>query len=188
MKTLTVTQFGNPLLRKQAKEVKLSEITSLKLKRIISDIRHTLTNQELGVALAAPQTGYSIQLVVIAIRPMPHRPNVKKFDLVLINPKIIKLSDKQTSLWEGCISSGSDGKANLFTKVPRSNQVKVEYYDESGTKQTKNFTGLKAQVVQHEVDHLNGVLFVDRVKDTKTFMTYSEYMKRIRKVGSTSSK
>lgn len=181
MNTLTIIQFGNPLLRKRAKELKISEISSPKLQQLISGMKHALISQELGVALAAPQIGQSIQLVVVAIRPMPHRPKVKEFNLVLVNPKIVKSSDRRRSLWEGCISSGSNGKANLFAKVPRSNQIKVEYYDENGIKHTKSFTGLKAQVVQHEVDHLSGILFVDHVEDTNTFMTYNEYMKRVRK-------
>lgn len=145
-------------------------------------MKHTLIEKKLGIGLAAPQVGRGIALAVIALRPTPHRPKVKEFDLVLINPIITDFIGKKTELWEGCISAGSEGKADLFAKVPRYKQVRVKYTDKNGKLCHKSFKGLKAQVVQHEIDHLNGVLFVDHVKDTKTFMTYKEYMKRIKKL------
>ena len=144
-------------------------------------MRYTLTEKKLGIGLAAPQVGRGIALTVIAIRSTPHRPNVKHFDLVLINPAITDYVGEKTELWEGCISAGSNGKADLFAKVPRYKKITVSYFDEHGMPQVMTFTGLKAQVVQHETDHLNGILFVDHVKNTKTFMTYSEYMARIKK-------
>jgi peptide deformylase len=145
-------------------------------------MRHTLVEKKLGIGLAAPQVGKSVALAVIAIRPTSHRPKVKEFDLVLINPKITKYEDSK-ELWEGCISAGSNGTADLFAKVPRHAKITVSFYDENGEKREGTFSGLRAQVIQHETDHLNGVLFVDHVKDTKTFMTYNEYMQWIRHIG-----
>lgn len=180
MGILPRTQFGNPLLRRQARQLDAAEIKSPAVQFLVRDMRHTLAEEDLGIALAAPQVGKSIALAVIAIRPLPHRPKVKPFDLVLINPKIIELAGKKLPLWEGCISAGSDGQAGLFAQVPRFNQVKVKYYDENGVLRHRTFKGLKAQAVQHEIDHLNGILFVDRVSDPNTFMTYQEYIKRVK--------
>lgn len=179
MKILSTTEFGNPVLRHTSRKLNQKEIESSKIQTLIADMRHTLISKKLGIGLAATQVGESIALAVIAIRPTPLRPKVKPFDLIIINPEIIENSKRRVSLWEGCISSGN-GKAGLFAKVPRHTQITATFLDETGKEQTKTFRGLQAHVIQHEVDHLNGVLFVDRVKDTKTFMTYSEYkrMKR----------
>lgn len=181
MKELPRTQFGNPILRKKTKQLSKAEIISPATQQLIKNMRHTLIKEKLGIGLAAPQVGKSLALAVIAIRPTLHRPKVKEFDLVLINPKIVK-HEGSKELWEGCISAGSKGKADLFAKVPRHTRITVEFYDENGNKSIKTFSGLLAQVIQHESDHLNGVLFVDHVKNTKSFMTYNEYMQRVKRV------
>lgn len=178
--TLHIHEFGNPILRRKAKRLTAAEIRSDKIQTLIHDMRTMLISKKLGIGLAAPQIGEPVALSVIAVRPTKHRPAVKKFDLVIINPKITKYIGKPRQMWEGCISSGS-GKANLFAKVPRYNQVELSYLDEHGQKQTKQFSGLPAQVIQHETDHLNGVLFVDKVTDTRTYMTDHEYTERVRK-------
>lgn len=182
MKILPRTQFGNPILRKQTKHLSKTEILSPSVQKLIKDMRHTLTEKKLGIGLAAPQIGKNISLAVIAVRPTPHRPKVKEFDLVLINPVITDFIGEKKELWEGCISAGSEGKADLFAKVPRYKQIKVRYMDENGMVCHKSFKGLQAQAVQHETDHLKGILFVDHVKDPTTFMTYKEYMQRIKKL------
>jgi len=182
MKVLPRTQFGDPILRKRAKRLRVKDIHSLAVQGLIQNIRHSLLTEELGVGLAAPQVGESLAITVIAIRPTLHRPDVEEFDLVLINPDIIEYIGDKTLLWEGCISGGSNGKADLFAKVPRYKQVRVKFYDEHGIMREETYEGLRAQIVQHETDHLNGMLFVDRVEDTKTFMTHHEYMTRIKKI------
>lgn len=181
MDILKRTQFGNPVLREVARKLTVAEITSPKIQKLISDMRNTLIAKKLGVGLAAPQVGESIALIVIAIRPNDIRPDIEAFDLVMINPVITQYVGRRKSMWEGCISAGSAGKADLFAKVPRYNELVVSYLDEKGKAQKQSFTGLKAQIVQHEVDHLNGILFVDRVRDPKTFMTYKEYIKAKKK-------
>lgn len=181
MKILPRTQFGNPILRKQTRRLSKTEILSPDIQRLIKNMRHTLIEEKLGIGLAAPQINKGIALAVIALRPTPHRPKVKPFDLVLINPVITDFIDEKKELWEGCISAGSEGRADLFAKTPRYNEVKVKYIDENGKSCHKSFKGLKAQVVQHETDHLNGILFVDRVENSKTFMTYKEYLRRVKK-------
>lgn len=181
MKILKRREFGDPLLRKQARTLSNDEVLSEDTQTLIKNMRHTLIDIELGVALAAPQVGESVQLVVVAVRPTEHRKNVEPFDLVMINPEIIETFGKRTSMWEGCISSGKDGKAGLFAKVPRFKKVKVKYFDQQGEEHEDVFEELQAQIAQHEIGHLNGELFVDLVKDTKTYMTYDEYVKRVKK-------
>ena len=180
MQILRFTQFGNPVLRGQTKELLKKDITSNEIKALIADMRYTLRKIDVGVGLAAPQVGNSISLAVIRIRPKKYRANVKPFDLVMINPKISQTIGKKNQKWEGCISSGPRN-APFFAKVPRHNKIKLNYLDEKGQKLHKQFDGLAAHVIQHEVDHLNGMLFVDKVKDPSTYMTFSEYKKRVAK-------
>lgn len=176
MTVLRRTEFGNPVLREKARDLSGSEIKSAKMQRLVKDMKQTLQTLKLGVGLAAPQVGEGIALSVIMIQPTKQRPEVEPFELVIINPVITETFGHRKQLWEGCISGGS-GKAGLFAKVPRYQKIKVKFVDEKNVSRHEVFSGLPAQVIQHEVDHLNGILFVDRVKDTKTYMTYREYMR-----------
>ncbi len=181
MKILRRAQFGNPILREKAEAIAPGRIGSAEIQELIANMRYTLMEKKLGIGLAAPQVGRSVALAVICIRPTALRPKIEPFDLVIINPEITGRFGRIKTLWEGCISSGAGGKAGLFAQVPHYGQVKVKYYDETGKPHHKMFKDLPAQVIQHEVDHLNGILFVDKVKDPKTYMTYAEYRKRISK-------
>ncbi|HSX43871.1 MAG TPA: peptide deformylase [Candidatus Saccharimonadales bacterium] len=176
MNVLAKTEFGNPILREVAKKLTKQQIVSPKVQSLIKDMRHTLITQKLGIGLAAPQIGQSLALSTIAIRPTAHRKKVEPFDIVIINPEISQHFAYRKSMWEGCLSGGKSG---LFAKVPRYKKIELVYHDEYGKRHTRIFEGLEAQVIQHEVDHLNGVLFVDRVKDPKTYMTLKEYKKRV---------
>lgn len=173
---LKITQFGNPVLRQVASSLSISEIKSPETKQLVNKMRELLKTKKLGVGLAAPQVGVSKQIAVIEIQKTPLRDNIEPISLAIINPVITKIYGRKTQLWEGCISCGS-GSAALFAKVPRHKKLELEYYDENGTKRREIFTDLPAHVIQHEVDHLSGVLFVDKVKDTKSYMTFSEYKK-----------
>jgi peptide deformylase len=139
-------------------------------------MQNFLLSKKMGVGLAAPQIGENLALAVICVRPVKHRKEVEELDLVVINPEIIKVYGRKSQQWEGCISGGAL-KSGLFAKVPRYKKLELKYRDEKGRIQKKTFEGLPAHIIQHEVDHLNGVLFVDRVKDTETFITYREYLK-----------
>jgi peptide deformylase len=175
-----IQQFGNPLLREVAINLTTKQMISTQTRQLIVDVRTLLVDKKLGVGLAAPQVGVGIALAVIEIHKSPLRLEVDDFSLVIINPKITKYFGRRSRLWEGCISSGS-GRAGLFGEVPRYKKIELEYYDEHAKLHTKIFEGLPAHVIQHEVDHLNGILFVDKVKDTRSFMTYIEYRKMKRK-------
>lgn len=180
MKILKRTQFGNPILRKVAEQISHDKIPSLEIQQLIENMQHTLATEKLGVGLAAPQVGESVALAVISIRPLAHRKTVKAFEAVLINPEITETSSRKYPMWEGCISCGP-GKASLFAQVPRYRKIKTRYLDETGVQHHREFEGFPAHVIQHEVDHLNGILFVDKVRDTRSYMTHAEYMKYVRK-------
>jgi len=176
MKVLPRIQFGNPILRAQAKKVPLSFLKTAQGRTLIQRMIYTMRRAP-GVGLAAPQIGESLALAVMEMRPNPTRPNIaRKGPIVIVNPKITKYSSKKVSDWEGCLSFGG-----VRAQVPRSESITVEYYNEHGEKIVEKATGLWARIFQHEIDHLNGFVYVDRVKDTKSFMTLSEFKKRVLK-------
>lgn len=176
MKILPITEFGNSILTENTRPLSVAEITSQKIKQLIRDMRHTLTEQKLGVGLAAPQVGEGVALSVIAVRPTKHRPTVAPLELVIINPRIVETFGYRAQMWEGCISAGKSG---LFGKTRRYKKVRVEFLDEHGNKHTTIFEGLHAQIMQHEIDHLNGVLFMQYVNNPQTYMTMKEYKKMV---------
>ena len=172
-----ITRFGNPVLRKQSKPLTPAEIKSPDIQRLITTIRECIEIKDYGVGLAAPQIGKSVQIAVIDIKPTKFRPNVEPFSMTIINPSYEGIG-RRSSLWEGCLSSGA-GKNTLYGKALRYKKIQAIWHDESGKKHERMLAGLSAHVFQHETDHLNGILFVDRVRDTKTYMLGDEYRKRI---------
>jgi peptide deformylase len=181
MKVLPRTQFGNPILRQKARQLSKEEILSEPIQELIQNMIYTLEHKQLGIGLAAPQVGKSITLAVVNIQKTALRTEVEPFQLVIINPVIREYLGDKNSLWEGCISTGSNGKCELVAQAIRHTKIRIEYTDESGKRHSKIFEGLPAHVMQHETDHLNGVLFVDRVEDTASYMTFKEYVKRVKK-------
>lgn len=179
MKILKLTRFGNPILREVARELSVEEITSEAIQQLIANIRYTNEQKKYGVGLAAPQVGKSVSISVIGIKPTPQRPQLQKFNSVIVNPSYEGIG-KRTSMWEGCQSSGA-GKDTLFAKALRYKKIRATWYDEHAEKHFEELEGFVAHVFQHETDHLNGILFIDRVRDTRTFMMADEFRKRIMK-------
>jgi peptide deformylase len=175
---LKITEFGNPILRQVARPLEVSEISTPDIQLLIASMEELLTSKKLGVGLAAPQIGVGIALAIVIIQVTKLRPEVQPSRLVLINPKIVETSFRRKPLYEGCISGGP-GKAGLFGRVPRYLKVRVVFMDETGTVRDEWLDGIVGHVAQHEVDHLNGVLFVDRVKDTTSYVTHKEYLKLV---------
>lgn len=173
--------FGNPVLRQVGRPLSLEQIGSAEIQELISSMHELLNNKKYGIGLAAPQVGYSLALTVIGVKPTPTRPDNPAVSIVAINPKITETFGSKTGMWEGCISLGS-GSDFPYAKALRYKKVRVSYLDELGKHHDQTFEGILAHVFQHETDHLNGILFVDRVKDTTTYMSSSEYRKH-RKVG-----
>lgn len=167
---LTIIQKEHPVLRARAAEVPLEEIKGKKIRKIIADMQKMLATQPDGVAIAAPQIGASVRIFVVSGKVfegafergvgMPEDEIVKMPDAVYINPVITKLSKKKRWMHEGCLSVRP-----LWGEVERSVNATIEAYDEHGTKFTRGAGGLLAHIFQHETDHLDGVLFVDKARN-----------------------
>lgn len=177
-KILKRTVFGNPILRQPSRQLSVAEIQSSEVQQLIADMKFTVDKKQYGVGLAAPQVGYDLAIARIAIKPTPTRPTRQLFDRVVINPKIVATKGRRKRMWEGCISFGS-GANTPYAQTLRWPHITAQYSNENGETITEDLTGLAAHVYQHEMDHLNGILFVDRVKNNSTFMVASEFRKRI---------
>lgn len=178
-KILKRTEFGNPILQNKSLQLTKEEIKSEKIQQLIADMRYTVSVKKYGVGIAAPQVGQPIALSVISIKKTPARPNAKEFDGVIANPEFTGLG-KEEEMWEGCISFAAV-QAPVFAKAVRFKRIRAKWLDENGNEHDEELDGLIAHVFQHETDHLNGILFPERVKDHKTWMNASEYKKMILK-------
>ncbi len=177
MKILRRTLFGNPVLRTTARRLSADEIASPQIQELIADMRYTLEYRRYGVGLAAPQIGQPVAVSVIAIKPTPTRPENPHINFVIINPEIIRTYGALMPKWEGCLSFGS-GPTLPYAQASRYEKIRVRFLDEQGGLHETDYDGLVAHVLQHEIDHLNGILFVDKVLDPTTYITISEYKKR----------
>ncbi len=146
---LSIITEPNPILRQKAQEIEINKIKSREIQRLISDMEETVGPAG-GIGLAAPQIGLSVRLIVI---------NFDNKLTTLINPKIIKFSWRKEIGEEGCLSV--PGK---FGYVKRSKVIKVAAFNKTGKKIEFKAKGLFARVIQHEIDHLDGILFVDKVR------------------------
>ncbi len=167
---VTIVQNGDPVLRAVAAEVPHADIGGATIKKVIRDMQSALHTQPDGVAIAAPQIGVSLRIFVVSGKifedsfkrgeelPDGAKPATK--DLVFINPVITKLSKKKRWMHEGCLSVRP-----LWGQVERSVNATVEAYDEHGTPFSRGAGGLLAHIFQHETDHLNGTLFIDKARD-----------------------
>lgn len=169
---LKKTEFGNPILRDVAKRLSKAEILSDEIQTLIEDMYYTVEHKRYGVGLAAPQVGKSVSLSVVAIKATPSRPDLEPEKLTIINPEIVEFYGKKANMWEGCISG-----LELYAQVPRYKRLRLKWTDEKAETHEQDFDGFIAHVLQHEVDHLNGILYVDKIRNTKSIMTIREYKK-----------
>ena len=156
-----IVQKDNPILRKEAKKVPVSDITSPKIKKVIAEMKQAMATQDDGVAIAAPQIGYSLRIFAVSAKVYANASKNATLtkdgsDLVFINPEITSLSKSKKMMDEGCLSV-----RYLYGKVKRSTKATIKAYNEKGNEFTKRGSDLLAQIFQHETDHLNGVLFID---------------------------
>lgn len=163
-------QVGNPIIRAVAKPV--TNVGAAQTKNLIHDLVDTMRAGAL-VGIAAPQIGVSKRIFATEIRKTKFRRAELDELRVFINPKITWRSKKQASDWEGC---GSVANSNLFAKVNRPDGVIVEAINEDGQLFTLKASGFLARLIQHELDHLDGVLFTDTA-DRNTYMSGEEYTK-----------
>ncbi|HEY0907855.1 MAG TPA: peptide deformylase [Candidatus Paceibacterota bacterium] len=166
---LRIAEIGNPVLRAIAAPV--ADPKAPEIQHLIDSMIATCAEQG-GVGMAAPQVHESSRLMIIASTPTPAYPDAPKVKpFAVINPELIA-SSKETELgWEGCMSV-----PNIRGQVDRNVWVKVSYTDRAGKKTQKRFTGLIARIFQHELDHLNGLFFLDRA-NPKTLVSNAEFQK-----------
>ena len=176
MAVLEVAKLGNPVLREIAEPVDLEELTASgenELQIFIDDLIETM-HAEGGVGIAAPQVFESIQLLVVEYADNDRYPSQESIPLtVFVNPVVTRYSEDKVSFWEGCLSL-----EDLRGLVPRSREVTVEAFSRDGEKMVVEAKGFLAVVLQHEIDHLHGKVFLDRMTDltqlayNKEFETY----------------
>ncbi|MDJ0691925.1 MAG: peptide deformylase [Xenococcaceae cyanobacterium MO_188.B32] len=172
MAKLKITQLGHPILRSQAQPVE--NFTDKKLQQLIDSLIETATAAN-GVGISAPQVSQSYRLFIIASRPNPRYPHAPTMNpKAIINPKIIAHSDETVKDWEGCLSV-----PGLRGKISRYQTIEVEYYNPDGQRQQEILTDFIARIFQHELDHLNGLVFLERLESKKDLYTEEEYQSLI---------
>ncbi len=169
MTVRTIRRIGDPVLRRRADEVDPSEIGSDDTQELIDDLIETMRHAN-GAGLAANQIGVTRRVVVMEVGDNPRYPYKPRIPLtVAINPVIEPLDDELVDINEGCLSVPVRGV------VPRHVNIRVRYLDRHGVEHDEVKRGLTAGTWQHECDHLDGVLIVDRVVDTTTFAEWAEF-------------
>jgi peptide deformylase len=168
-----ISEIGSDVIRTRAKE--LSDISASKLHKMIDDLTDTMREADL-VGIAAPQIGVGSRVFLSEIRKTKVRKNISEIEplRVFINPVLVKTSKKQVEGYEGC---GSVARGGLFGIVKRPESVVVRAHNEHGEQFELETGGLLARIIQHEIDHLDGICFIDKVKDTKTLLGREEYIK-----------
>ncbi|MBK1989483.1 peptide deformylase [Sphaerospermopsis aphanizomenoides BCCUSP55] len=170
--TVPIIQLGNPTLRQKAAWVE--NIHDEHIQKLIDDLILTVS-QANGVGIAAPQVAESLRLFIVASRPNARYPDAPEMQpTAMINPKIISHSTEIVKGWEGCLSV-----PGIRGLVPRHQRIEVEYTDRNGNIQKQELTDFVARIFQHEYDHLEGKVFLDRVESTEELMTEAEYQERI---------
>lgn len=165
-----VVQIGHPVLRQPTREISPDELASAGIQTIIDDIVATMRDRN-GAGLAANQIAQSVRICAIEVRDNPRYPYKPNIPLtILVNPKIEPLSGETFANYEGCLSV-----PNLRGVVHRHVAIRVTAKDRHGQPVDETIRGLTAGTFQHEVDHLDGLLFVDRVVDTKTLCTWETF-------------
>ena len=169
---LPITQLGQPVLRHISKSVPwpLSKTHD----RLIDDMIATMKKAK-GVGIAAPQVGLGLRLFIVAPEPSvryPHSPRMAP--VAMLNPVLVRHSKRMVTDWEGCLSI-----PGLRGRVPRYHSVEIEFTAREGRRLRAEMTGFIARIFQHEFDHINGRVYIDRVKDTRTLMTEQEFRRAL---------
>ncbi|MBN2349982.1 MAG: peptide deformylase [Bacteroidales bacterium] len=155
-----IVVYGSPMLRRKSKEI---DKDYPDLSRLVEDMFETMYKSD-GVGLAAPQIGLSIRIFVIDTSELAEEdtPELKDFKKAFINPTIIQEAGEIWTYNEGCLSL-----PKIREEVDRKSKIRIQYYDEQFNFYDEEYDGVKARVIQHEYDHLEGILFVDRISPLK---------------------
>ncbi|OGO82802.1 MAG: peptide deformylase [Clostridiales bacterium GWD2_32_19] len=173
---LEIKTIGDEVLKQKAKKVAKKDIASRM--DFINEMKEIMHKNGKAVGIAAPQVGISEQIIVIEIKDTPTYLNTKPLPLtIMINPRVTPLTKEKADGYEGCSSAIA-----IMGIVPRYKKILVEYIDEKGKNHKLELEDFQARVVQHEVDHLKGIMFFERVKDTKTFITRENHRKYVLKI------
>ncbi len=171
---MNIVLLGNPILRKKAKPI--SNIKDKKVQKVIKDLEKTVIKVN-GVGLSAPQLDESFRIFIMASHPNPRYPKAPLMKpTIIINPLIISVSKKQIKDWEGCLSV-----PGIRGIVSRYETIKTSYINSTGNPVKKEFKGFLSRIFQHEYDHLEGIVFLDRVENNKDLISEFEYQKLILK-------
>jgi peptide deformylase len=169
---LKVARLGHPVLRQKAEPIPLHEIRAPETNRLIDDLIETMREYN-GAGLAANQVHTPKQVAVIEVQANPRYPDAPGIPLtVLINPVVTPLTEDTEEGWEGCLSV-----PDLRGMVPRFTAVRLECYDRDGQPVRLVAKDFFARVIQHETDHLNGVVYLDRMRDLRTLSHIAEWNK-----------
>ncbi len=167
-----VLTVGHPILRERAAEVDPAEISGPDVQRVIDDLIDTMHHAN-GAGIAANQIGELVRIATIEVNQNPRYPYKPPIPLtVVINPVVEFLDDELVEINEGCLSV-PNMRGNVFRHV----NIRVSYLDRDGVPHTEVKRGLTAGTFQHELDHLDGLLFLDRVADTRTLTTWEQFEK-----------
>ena len=171
MTVLDIVTVGDPVLRERARELSAEELRSDEVQRLIDDMIETKRAAH-GAGIAANQVGRALRVAVVEVQPgNPRYPYKPPVDLtVIVNPEIEPVDDELFAVNEGCLSV-----PGLRGDVERNVNIRVRYLDRDGQAHEEIRRGLTAGTFQHEVDHLDGVLFLDRVRDPSTFSTWEQF-------------
>ena len=171
MSVLEIATVGDPVLRERAREVTAEELRSPEVQRLIDDMIET-KRAAAGAGIAANQVGETLRIAVVEVEAgnprYPYKPAVPL--TVLVNPVLEPVGDTMAEINEGCLSV-----PDLRGTVDRYEAVRVRYLDREGGEHDELRRGLTAGTFQHEVDHLDGILFLDRVRDPATFSTWAQF-------------
>jgi peptide deformylase len=170
MAVLDVVRIGEPVLRAVAEPVGVDELTTPTFQAFLGDLVETMRDAN-GAGLAAPQVGVAKRVFCVEVHDNPRYPYKPDIDLrVLVNPELRVLSGETFMNYEGCLSI-----PDLRGLLPRALEVELTYTDREGRRVVEEIRGVSAGTFQHEQDHLDGVLFVDRVEDTRTLTTWDGF-------------
>lgn len=170
MTLLKIAHVGHPILRGRSREITREELASPAMQAFIDDLVETMRDAS-GAGLAAPQVHNPVRICAIEVKDNPRYPYKPNIPLtILVNPVIAPLTEETFQNYEGCLSV-----PNLRGVVDRFAEVVVTSWDRHGKEEVRTVKGLTAGTYQHEIDHLDGLVFLDRVKDTKTLTTWAEF-------------
>ncbi|MDL2235694.1 peptide deformylase [Christensenellaceae bacterium OttesenSCG-928-L17] len=165
----------DPVLHEKCRQLTKDEILSSEIQDLIDDMKYTCNEKKVGVGISANQVGEPLAISVIAIKPTPARPNLEPFEKICINTEIIETFGEKTPKWEGCISTARDKNGEpSMAQVPRFSKIRIKYLDRDSNGCEEIVEDFIAQVVQHETDHQNGILFTDLI-ERNSLISYQDY-------------